>query len=109
MRYLLDEHVRLAKEMYRLIDGHHIDPLHRSITGFLFDDVREMPRCERLLVRIVLHGAMQLVLLIERQKKSNQHLAFVRWGSISMDQLIRKKKTMLQEGLLSEQRNDGRE
>ena len=58
VRHLFDPDIRLAQEVFGLIDGHHIDPIHRGITGFLFDDVRKMPWRESLFVGIVLHGAM---------------------------------------------------
>ena len=34
IRHLFDQDIRLAQEVFGLIDGHHIDPIHRGITGF---------------------------------------------------------------------------
>ena len=65
--HLFDQNIRLAQEVFRLIDSDHIDPLHRRITGALFDDVRKMPRRKTLFVGIVLYSAMLAVLLIEGQ------------------------------------------
>ena len=105
--HLLDQDIRLAQEVFRLIDSHHVDPFHRRETGFPLDDVCKMARRECLLFRIILHCTVLLVLLVERKQEGHQHLPF------ELDRLVRflklgaEKQSMLQKCFLLEQSDDG--
>ena len=109
VRHLFDQHPRLAQQVLRLIDGDHVDPLHRRVVRLLPDDVREMTRREMLQLRIVLHGAVLSVFLVQRKQERDQDLAFLGRSGLFMQQLVREEESVFQQGLLPEQSDHGGE
>ena len=107
VRYLLDQHVRLAQEVLRLTDGDHVNPLHRCIIGLLFDDVRKMPWRHMLLRGVILNGSMLPVLLIKGEEKGHEHLPSARRHSRRFQQLVAEQEYVLHDCLLTQQVDGG--
>ena len=76
--HLLDLDIGLAEEVLGLVDGDHVDPLHRGITRFPFDDVRKVARCKTLSLCIIIDFPMLPILHVECQQKSHHDLPLVR-------------------------------
>ena len=76
--YFLNLKVGVHQQVLGLTDSEQMDPFHRRETGFPLDDVCKMARRECLLFRIILHRAMLLVFLVEREQEGHQHLPLMR-------------------------------